>query len=310
MICAGHSGPVGKRPLLRRHLLIGAGASLFMPAAVLAVEHTRLVAVDWAAAETVLALGLVPLAISDVKTFRSWLPEVETPSTVLDLGSRAEPNMELLARLRPDGILISNWQASLAGQLEQIAPTVTVTIVRPPSDPLENAETEIRRLGALYGRGQQAEDYAASTRLELSTGRTEFGRRAMPPVFVGVLHENGSQIFLYGEGSWVHTLLLRSGLRNALNQPTSAFGNALVDLAVLAEQPDAVLLYLDQGDRTRRALRLLAASTLWQRLSIVRAGRASPIPAFYPLGGLPSVRRAARVLTAALSEIVSTRNGR
>ena len=119
-------------------------------------------------------------------------------------------------------------------------------------------------------------------------------------VMIGVLHENGRQIYAYGAGSWVHEILGRLGLNNALGVPPSRFGNALIDLAQLAESSDVRLFYLDQGDRTRRAEQALSRSTLWRGLPIVREGRVHPIPVFYPLGGIPSATRFVQVLTAAL----------
>lgn len=273
-----------------------------------ASAEPRLVAIDWAAADTLLALGIVPLAVSDVQTYRQWLPG-SAPKEMLDLGSRAEPNMELIASLKPDAILISNWQGNFAEQLQRVAPTLAVTIIAPGADPLQNSQTELFRLAKLHGREEQATAYLASFNAGLSRRAAEISAIGMPPVFVGVLHENGSQLFLYGEGSWVHSLLRRMGLRNALSRPTSAFGNALVDLAELAASPDAILLHLDQGDRTRRAARLLGRSTLWRNLPMVRAGNVCPIAPFYPLGGLLSVERAVGVIADAVLDIDRRRHG-
>jgi ferric hydroxamate transport system substrate-binding protein len=268
----------------------------------------RLVAIDWAAADTLLAFGITPLAVCDVETYRQWLPD-NAQMPMLDLGSRAEPNMELIASLQPHAILISNWQSNLSEQLQRVAPTLAVTIIAPKSDPLQNTQTELARLATIYGREKMAAERLAAFKTSLSARAAEISAIAMPPIFVGVLHENGSQLFLYGEGSWVHALLQQMGLRNALSRPTSAFGNALIDLAELAANPEAILLYLDQGERTRRAERLLARSTLWCSLPIVRAGQVRPIAPFYPLGGLLSVERAAAVIAGAILDFDRRRNG-
>ncbi|MDM9624658.1 ABC transporter substrate-binding protein [Rhizobium sp. S152] len=273
-----------------------------------AYTQPRLVAIDWAAADTLLALDIVPLAVSDVETYRQWLPD-DAPKEMLDLGSRAEPNMELIAALGPDAIFISNWQSNLAEQLRRVAPTHAVMIIAPGSDPLQNSQTELFTLAKLYGREKRAHELVAGFDASLSRRSSQISAIGMPPVFVGVLHENGSQLFLYGEGSWVHSLLRQMGLRNALSSPTSAFGNALVDLAELAASPDAILLHLDQGDRTRRAERLLGRSTLWRNLPMVRAGNVHAIAPFYPLGGMLSVERAAGVIADAVLDIDRRRHG-
>lgn len=296
---AGGEGPS------RRSCLAGLLSAMLCPLPIIAHAGAmpRVAAVDWAGAESLQALGAVPLAVSDVATYREWLPGLILPAGVPDLGSRAEPNVELLTALRPELILVSNWQASLRSVLGGIAPIEMVSIIVPRTDPLENARTALRTLSAHLSRPAEAEAYlAAFDRTLDDLARAMPDRVRERPVYVGVLHEAGTQIFLYGPGSWVQSLMLRLGLRNALTRPTSVFGNALVDLAELAASPDAVLLYLDQGQRTRRAERALARSTLWQTLPMVREGRGRAIPPFYALGGIPSAWRCARLLHGALAQ--------
>ncbi|MCS0496907.1 ABC transporter substrate-binding protein [Ancylobacter sp. MQZ15Z-1] len=284
----------------RRRFLAGA-ALLCAPAGNAAANAApRPAAVDWAAAECLLALRVAPIAIADIATYRQWLPEFQPPLNVRDLGARTEPNLELLAELVPDRIFISNWQGGLAALLQRIAPVEVVTIIDARTDAMDNAREAFTRIASATGQQEAASSCLSAFDAALAEGRGALARVASRPVYVGVLHENGTQLFLYGKGSWVHSLMLRLGLRNALTTPTSAFGNALVDIAELAAVPDAVLLYLDQGARTRRAERELRASTLWQGLPMVKEGRARTIPAFYALGGVPSIWRTMRLLVAAL----------
>lgn len=260
----------------------------------------RYVTTDWAAAECLLALGVTPLAICEPDLYRQWLPELPLPESVLDLGSRVEPNLERLAALRPDRIFLSNWQRSTEPLLRRIAPTQIVTVIAARTDPYENARTSLEKVAELVGRSDRARDYLRHVDTSFERFQRALTIHAHPPVYVGVLHENGAQVFVYGKGSWVDVVLARLGLRNALTRPTSPFGNALLDLAQFAEREDATLLYLDQGERTRRAERRLRASSLWQGLPMVRDGRIRTIPAFFALGAAPSMLLCARVLTEAL----------
>lgn len=297
------STPVRPVTLTRRHFMATfacAAGALTSPSS-RAGTPRRIVTADWAAAESLLAIGLVPLAVADAEVYRQWLPGITLPEDVLDLGSRAEPNLELIAWLHPDEILISNWQASLAGQFERIAPTQKVTIIDPPSSPLENARRALRQISRFDSREDEAEHYLAAFDDTLSASAASLKDEQSKDVIVGVLHENGRQIYAYGKGSWVHEIIGHLGLRNALGVQTSRFGNALIDLAQLAQTPAAHLLYLDQGDRTRRAEFALARSTLWQTLPMVKQGRVKAIPVFYPLGGIPSAMRCARVLATAVT---------
>jgi iron complex transport system substrate-binding protein len=271
-------------------------------------SYPRIVTPDWAAAESLLAVGVIPVAVADTPVYREWLPEIPLPSEVLDLGSRAEPNLELIASLRPDRILMSNWQANLIGQFEQIAPTETIAIIDPPASPLKGARLALRQVAQPIGRASDVARYLGNFDNALKAYAQTPRNSDNDGVVIGVLHENGRQLYAYGEGSWVHEILFHLGLRNALKAPTTRFGNALIDLAQLAASPDAHLLYIDQGDRTRRAERALHQSTLWQNLPMVRAGRVHRIPAFYALGGVPSVWRAARIISTTLLDVAGPAN--
>lgn len=263
---------------------------------------SAIAATDWAAAETLLALGLVPIAVPDTSVYRQWMGTTPLPEGVHDLGSRAEPNFEMLAALRPDCILISNWQANLSVQLSVIAPVHEVTIIDPPQSPLENARRALLEIGGLVAKEDAArrwlDEFDTAQREAIEVLRDCESR----DVIVGVLHENGRQIYAYGPGSWVHEIILFLGLNNALRAPTSRFGNALIDIAQLAEIPTARLLYLDQGNRTWQAETALAQSTVWNRIPLVQAHHVNRIPVFYPLGGLPSVRRFADILVSVTTQ--------
>ncbi|MET0313215.1 MAG: ABC transporter substrate-binding protein [Hansschlegelia sp.] len=278
---------------------LASSAALWRRPAFASAPAGGIVAVDWAAAESLLALGVAPRAVADVSVYREWLPEIALPPEVLDLGSRADPNFELVASLRPDRILISNWQANLKEQFERIAPTETIAIIAPPSSPLRNAAQALLQVARPLGRSGEAERYLAA--FEDALGGLAARRSSGRAVIVAILHENGRQLYAYGEGSWVHDVLVRLGIRNALKARTSRFGNALINLAQLADYSEARLLYLDQGERTRRAEEALSRSTLWGRLPIVIRDDVRSIPAFYALGGLPSAWRCARLIANALN---------
>ena len=62
----------------------------------------KVVALDWALTETVLSLGVELEGIADAKGYQQWVVKPELNSNVTDVGSRREPNLELLTELKPD----------------------------------------------------------------------------------------------------------------------------------------------------------------------------------------------------------------
>ncbi|MGL5587407.1 MAG: iron-siderophore ABC transporter substrate-binding protein, partial [Aeromonas veronii] len=61
----------------------------------------RIATVDWTIAETLLALGVTPLAVGDAGPSQAWVGEPRLPTEVVDIGLRTQPNRKLLAELRP-----------------------------------------------------------------------------------------------------------------------------------------------------------------------------------------------------------------
>ncbi|HEY9348369.1 MAG TPA: ABC transporter substrate-binding protein, partial [Inquilinus sp.] len=65
----------------------------------------RLACLEWTSAEMLLSLGVAPMAVCDPKGYRDWVVAPELPAGTIDLGSRGEPNRELLLALQPHLIL-------------------------------------------------------------------------------------------------------------------------------------------------------------------------------------------------------------
>lgn len=89
-------------------------------------EHvpSRVAALNWDIAEQVLALGVTPIAMPDIGEYRQWVMKPEVPDSVMDIGSRVEPNLQRLASLKPDVIIIASPQLDLMPRLQQIAPVL------------------------------------------------------------------------------------------------------------------------------------------------------------------------------------------
>ncbi|CAP44558.1 ABC transporter substrate-binding protein [Achromobacter pulmonis] len=270
----------------------------------LGTRGARIACTDWAAAESLALLGCMPIAVPELAVYRLWLPEPPLPANVADLGSRSEPNLELLAALAPERIVVSSWQAGLLGQFGRIAPTEVAHIFDGCADPYLRIRELLLQMGTATGLEAQAQMRLREfdTEIECLRAQLAAGADAARSVYMAVLHENGAQAFVYGQGSWVNRVLGQLGLRNAWSARTTFYGNSLVGIAALAAEPEAVILYLDQGARTRRAEALLRDSTLWRSLPAVASGRAHAIASFYALGGLASAQRCARLVVGALTE--------
>ncbi|WP_237690568.1 ABC transporter substrate-binding protein [Paenibacillus caui] len=95
----------------------------------------RIVALDWTYAEDLIALGIQPAGVADIKGYKQWV-NGDTPlgSDVVDVGTRQEPNLEAIAALEPDLIITADYRAeSIYDKLNAIAPTLAFSPY--PNDP-------------------------------------------------------------------------------------------------------------------------------------------------------------------------------
>ncbi|HEV7336118.1 MAG TPA: ABC transporter substrate-binding protein [Bosea sp. (in: a-proteobacteria)] len=288
----------------RRALLGSLGGFCLAPGAVAqpASRSARVAAIDWAAAESLLALGIEPVAVANTGLYRQWSTEPALPATVADLGMPEEPNLERLLELRPDLILVSGWQVALRQTLARIAPVQIFSVFESNRTPLSNALASMRALAREFG----VEEVAAAFESRLEHGFEQSRRRLQatrrPAVLLAVLLTDGMRITIYGKGSLLGDVLDRLGLENAWTGAMPVFGRITIGIERLLELPDVWLLYMDQGHRTQVALQRLQANSIWRALPAVATARVRPIAAVWPFAGAPTALRFAGIVTDRMSD--------
>ncbi|MFG6159713.1 iron-siderophore ABC transporter substrate-binding protein [Halomonas sp. 1390] len=264
-------------------------------AASAATGPPRLATLDWTLAETLVALGAPPAAVAQVEAYHAWVGEPALPASTSDLGLRSQPNLERLASLAPERILISPMFANLTPRLERIAPVASLPLYRPGRD----TWTEMRELTRVLG--EMIERPAAATRLiEETEARLEALRRRLgdtPPPLLVVQFMDRRHVRVFGDNGLYQAVLDRLGLDNAWTGSTNAWGFSLVGIEALAGL-DARLVVVEPypaGVRER-----LDDGGLWGHL--VEASRGTPIvlPPIWSFGALPSAERFAEQLVNAL----------
>lgn len=84
-------------------------------------DIARVAALEWLPIELLLALGVTPLAVADVHNYNLWVAEPKLPATVVDVGQRTEPNLELLQQLQPSLVLLSQGYGPTPRKIQPIA---------------------------------------------------------------------------------------------------------------------------------------------------------------------------------------------
>lgn len=287
------------RTLAQRILTMALVALLLSATLVRATDtqHTdtsQIVALDWTLAETLLALGVTPLGVAQIDAYRSWGGK-QMPDAVTDVGLRAQPNLELLASLDPERILISPMYASLEPRLSHIAPVKMVSIYLAEGDTWSNMLAATRELARLVDRPEAARQLIDATEDHLARLRKKIPENVPPLLLVQFM--DARHVRVSGAGSLHQAVFERLGLESAWNGPTNDWGFSLVGLEELAgiDAQLVVIEPLPTGVEER-----LDASGLWQNLTAVRRHEVLYLPPVWGFGGLPSARRFADLLAEAL----------
>ncbi|MDP4493288.1 iron-siderophore ABC transporter substrate-binding protein [Vibrio sp. AH4] len=250
----------------------------------------KVVALDWTLAETVLSLGVELQGVADAKGYQEWVVEPALNPTVTNVGSRREPNIELLSELKPDVILMSQQMAAAYESLNKIAPVVVLTLYNEQKQPLKVAEPITRSLGQLFGKEQQAEQVITQTQAKLTTNGEKI--RAQAPTIKSLLFVrfiNDKTLRIHGQGSLADATITAMGLRNSWHEQSNVWGFTTTGLEKLAEhQQSNVMLF---GPLKPQDRQVLQTSPLWQVMAFTRENAVYELPPIWTFGGLIAAQR-------------------
>ncbi|MCE7577282.1 ABC transporter substrate-binding protein [Aliivibrio fischeri] len=261
----------------------------------------KIVVLDWVLAETVLSLGVEPLGVADARGYRSWVMTPKLPSNVLDVGSRREPNLELLTELNPDVILISKHMSAMYEKLNTIAPTLVYTVYSTEKAPLIAAKDITIQLGRLLDKEHQALQLIDQTEKKLIENGDKIRylqQQEKPLLFVRFI--NDKTVRIHSEGSLAQSTINVMGLTNAWHEPTNLWGFTTAGIEKLAQYQQAnVLIFgpLKEEDKVK-----LTQSALWQAMAFTRSDSVYELPAIWTFGGLISAQRFSNHITQQLTQ--------
>ncbi|HEV2269205.1 MAG TPA: ABC transporter substrate-binding protein [Steroidobacteraceae bacterium] len=281
----------------RTALLALTGAWLAGPRAFAGARRLRVAALDWALAETMLALRYNPVALVAAGDWNRFVVEPALPPGIADVGLQQQVNFELLAALQPDLILTSPFSQQIEPVLRRIAPTERFSVFAPSPVPLRTAQSLMRALGGRLGRTAEAAEFLRAANAQLDAYRERVRVLRPPPVllinFVDARHAR-----VYGGAGLFQNVLDRIGVSNAWTGATNYWGFTTVGIERLATNVDLRLMVFDPVPADVRPT--LSQSPLWLELPFVRAGHVARLPPVLMFGAMPAALRFARLLMQTL----------
>jgi iron complex transport system substrate-binding protein len=263
----------------------------------------RVAALSWELVESVIELGVTPIAISDIKGYREWVRVPSIPAETQDIGDRAEPNLEKLAQLKPDVILINLAQKDIRSKLERIAPVVFFDNYSADHNNAEQADKAFLALAALLDKEEQAKTKLAQREVKFEELQKKLDR-AFPdglPDVVTMRFANTTSAYVYGGNSMPQYALEKLGIKNPITIKNSQWGLEQKRLKFLRSVDQGVVMYFQPFHQEDQ----LAKSPLWQAMPFVKQNKVASIESTWTYGGAMSLQYLAESMTDALLKIAN-----
>lgn len=263
----------------------------------------RPVALTWSLVEQLLGLGVRPAGVADPSGYRTWVARPALPEGVADLGLRQEPNLEAIAALAPDVILIADDQLAFAPMLEEIAPVVHFDAFAEDQDNRLKAEEIFLELARLFDREAFARDKLAALERNLERLRTQVADHfdGAPPKVAVVRFLDAARVAVHGANAMPDFALRALGLENAVDLPATTWGITLKPVEALGTIEEGVVLYMEPFPQAEAVF----SRPLWRAMPFVSGERFASLPVTWTYGGALSIGYLAEAIAGRLLELPS-----
>ncbi|AJJ64380.1 Fe(3+)-hydroxamate ABC transporter substrate-binding protein FhuD [Yersinia aldovae] len=260
------------------------------------IDINRIVALEWLPVELLLALGVTPYGVADIHNYRLWVEEPNLPASVIDVGQRTEPNLELLQQMAPSLILMSQGYGPSPEKLSPIAPSMSFAFNEQGSSPLAVGKNSLRTLGQRLGLDAVANQHIADFDDFIASARLRLCDDCQSPLLMFTLLDTRHALII-GQGSLFQDVLNSLGIENAWQGETNFWGSTVVGIERLATIKSGRAIYFGHGNS--EMLQQVARTPLWQSISFVRDNQLRTVPAVWFYGATLSAMRFVRLLEQA-----------
>ena len=261
--------------MVKRHPYLLAGiVCLHVVLLAAAQVPARIVSTSPSITETLFALGLGPQVVG-VSTYCRYPPEV---LSLPKIGTFLKPDTELIARLRPDMVIVQKGPHDVQRQMSALG----IRSIAVDGGGLEQVYTSISAIGNEAGVPDRAVALVARLRERLGRIRAEVSTRPAKKVLIIVGRQAGTlaDLVAVGEGSYLHELIAIAGGVNIMA------GHGLTEYprisleTVIRLAPDVIVDAGDMGNTPEEHLRRRPTTEqLWRQQTLIPAGQRNDVHA-------------------------------
>ncbi|KJE34317.1 hydrogenase expression protein [Thalassospira sp. HJ] len=256
----------------------------------------RIATINWSFTESVIALGLDPVAIADPQDYVDWVAKPDLPESFVDLGQRASPNLEALRASKPD-LIISVPDIGMAYEkLAEIAPVLELRLFDGKTPAFETARKVFGKIAKATGREAEAKAYLDNVDQKM----IDYGKRIKTAIgpyqkINVVFFFDESNVGIFADISLPGSVMTAMNVPIAYDGEVNKWGFGRGGLEILAPYAKETLVYTNPVPDV--VLNKLLNSPMWKVMDFTRNNRVYELPVVWAYGGVPSALRFARLLT-------------
>lgn len=250
----------------------------------------RIVALQWNYVENLLALGVEPVGVAEIETMEKFvsLGDLTLSDNVVDVGSRYEPNLELIAQLEPD-LIIGDYSGNgkTYEQLSEIAPTILFDPYPAKDDGigrLQEMEQTFMTMADIVGRHDRGVAVLERMHEKFDEAKrtvqaSDAAGKPFVLVMTGSYKDDYSKFRIWTQNARAAEIIEELGMENAWLVQYEQYGYSVIGLEDLTTVQDANFIYVAGGGHDPFVTEMYTENPVWQKIAFVQEGRV------YPIGG-------------------------
>lgn len=204
-------------------------------------QPERVAALDNTTFQTLSDWGIKPVAVPKLLMYDLW-PDLQGGDDVFDAGAHYEPNLEAVIESEPDLIIGGYRFYDLYADLKEIQPATIELHAREGEDPIEELKRQVKVLGAIFGRENDAQAVADDLDAAITEAREAYDGES---TVVGLLTSGGEISYVAPEtgraiGPLFPVLDLVPGIEQAADDVTH--GDDISVEAIAAAAPEWLIV--------------------------------------------------------------------
>ncbi|MGW0790533.1 ABC transporter substrate-binding protein [Streptomyces sp. NPDC002911] len=269
---------------------------------------TKVVATEWNVVEDLVALGVAPVGVADVKGYAAWNTAAPLTGAPKDIGTRGEPSIDTVAALAPDLVVAtSDLSPAVVKQLRKVAPVLEISSAD-AADQIGTMTGGLDLIAKATGKEAQADTVKKEFEASLAEGKKALADAGLGGAEIasadGYVASNQVSIRAFTGGSLLGAVNERLGLKNAWTvQGDKSYGLATTDVEGLTGLGDVQFSYVANDVDGDAFTGPLAKNAVWKSLPFVKDGNVHRLPdGVWMFGGPRSMEAYADSLVDALTK--------